>query len=222
MSEFILESIDIKKSFLSGKKPLEVLKGVSFNLSHRQWLMLVGTSGSGKTTLLNILGSLERPDSGELKFDGESYRSFNAAKFRNQKLGFVFQSYHLLPELNVLENVLLPARLGGNHNAKKYAEELIDKVGLGARAHHRPAELSGGECQRVAIARALINRPKLLLADEPTGNLDAETGSGIMQLFSDLHKDELLPLSIIMITHNPALSSYADKTKTLRSGRISQ
>lgn len=220
MRNLILQCKDIKKSFDVGKGKLEVLKGVNLQLHHREWLMLVGYSGSGKTTLLNVLGALERPDSGELLFNNSPYNSFNPAKFRNEKLGFVFQSYHLLPELNVLENVLLPTKLGGNHNAKAYAEELIERVGLKSRINHRPAELSGGECQRAAIARALINRPALLLADEPTGNLDQHTGNDIMTLFSELHRDDTLPMSIIMITHNPALSSYADSTSTMVDGRL--
>ena len=221
MKDFILQCNNIKKSFQIGKKKLEVLKGISLDLERSQWLMLLGASGSGKTTLLNILGTLEQPNSGSLKFDGHNYTEYNPTRLRNEKIGFVFQSYHLLPELNVLENVMLPAQLGGDYSLKKRAIELIERVGLKDRAHHRPTELSGGECQRAAIARALINRPELLLADEPTGNLDTATGHEIMELFRELHRDQKSPLSIIMITHNPDLAhSYGTRSLTISDGRI--
>ncbi len=221
MKDFILQCNNIKKSFQIGKKKLEVLKGISLDLERSQWLMLLGASGSGKTTLLNILGTLEQPNSGSLKFDGRNYTEYNPTRLRNEKIGFVFQSYHLLPELNVLENVMLPAQLGGDYSLKKRAIELIERVGLKDRAHHRPTELSGGECQRAAIARALINRPELLLADEPTGNLDTATGHEIMELFRELHRDQKSPLSIIMITHNPDLAhSYGSRALTISDGRI--
>ncbi|MGN0849561.1 MAG: ABC transporter ATP-binding protein [Victivallaceae bacterium] len=221
MKDFILQCNNIKKSFQIGKKKLEVLKGISLDLERSQWLMLLGASGSGKTTLLNILGTLEQPNSGSLKFDGRNYTEYNPTRLRNEKIGFVFQSYHLLPELNVLENVMLPAQLGGDYSLKKRAIELIERVGLKDRAHHRPTELSGGECQRAAIARALINRPELLLADEPTGNLDTATGHEIMELFRELHRDQKSPLSIIMITHNPDLAhSYGTRSLTISDGRI--
>ena len=221
MKDFILQCNNIKKSFQIGKKKLEVLKGISLDLERSQWLMLLGASGSGKTTLLNILGTLEQPNSGSLKFDGRNYTEYNPTRLRNEKIGFVFQSYHLLPELNVLENVMLPAQLGGDYSLKKRAIELIERVGLKDRAHHRPTELSGGECQRAAIARALINRPELLLADEPTGNLDTATGHEIMELFRELHRDQKSPLYIIMITHNPDLAhSYGTRSLTISDGRI--
>lgn len=221
MKDFILQCNNIKKSFQIGKKKLEVLKGISLDLERSQWLMLLGASGSGKTTLLNILGTLEQPNSGSLKFDGRNYTEYNPTRLRNEKIGFVFQSYHLLPELNVLENVMLPAQLGGDYSLKKRAIELIERVGLKDRTHHRPTELSGGECQRAAIARALINRPELLLADEPTGNLDTATGHEIMELFRELHRDQKSPLSIIMITHNPDLAhSYGTRSLTISDGRI--
>ena len=221
MKDFILQCNNIKKSFQIGKKKLEVLKGISLDLERSQWLMLLGASGSGKTTLLNILGTLEQPNSGSLKFDGRNYTEYNPTRLRNEKIGFVFQSYHLLPELNVLENVMLPAQLGGDYSLKKRAIELIERVGLKDRAHHRPTELSGGECQRAAIARALINRPELLLADEPTGNLDTATGHEIMELVRELHRDQKSPLSIIMITHNPDLAhSYGTRSLTISDGRI--
>jgi len=214
----ILECKEIKKSFPMGATRLEVLKGASIALASGEWLMLLGASGSGKTTLLNILGALETPDSGELRFNGAPYRDLDPAKLRNGKIGFVFQSYHLLPELSVLENVMLPAMLAGNFGERRRAEELLAKVGLKDRLKHRPNELSGGECQRAAIARSLMNSPELLLADEPTGNLDAKNGEGIMELFAGLHAASCV--SIIMITHNPRLAKFSDRALELVDGKV--
>lgn len=218
MSEYIVECESIGKSYAMGKQQLEVLRGASLRLPEGNWTMLLGASGSGKTTLLNIVGALEKPDSGMLKFQGSDYSSFRASELRGRHFGFVFQSYHLLPELTVLENVMLPARLIGDFKSAKRAEHLVERVGLSQRARHRPGELSGGECQRAAIARSLINNPELLLADEPTGNLDAANGESIMALFGELHRSE--KLSIIMITHNPALGCFADTILCLADGAI--
>ena len=222
MSKYIFECRKITKSFRIGKeRKLEVLKGVDLKLENDGWMMLLGASGSGKSTLLNIIGTIERPDSGELIFDGKPYSTFNPCDFRNQQIGFVFQSYHLLPELNVLENVMLAAQIGGDYSARSRAEQLIERVGLTDRIHHRPAELSGGECQRAAIARSLMNSPRMLLADEPTGNLDAATGNGIMQIFKELHSSTETPLAIIMITHNPDLAAnFGTHTVTIAGGKI--
>lgn len=217
---FLIECEKIGKSFAVGKHRLDVLKDLSLQLAHREWMMLIGSSGSGKTTLLNILGTLERPDAGTLYFNGRPYADFKASELRSRKIGFVFQSYHLLPELSVLENVMLPARLSGDFNCRERAEYLIGRVGLAERIRHRPGELSGGECQRAAIARALVNSPELLLADEPTGNLDAASGNEVMALFSELHADRELPVAIIMITHNPLLARFADRTLELFGGRL--
>ena len=224
MSKYIFECRNIIKSFSIGKeRKLDVLKGVNLKLEHNDWLMLLGASGSGKSTLLNIIGTIERPDSGELIFDGKPYSDFNACNFRNQQIGFVFQSYHLLPELDILENVMLPAQLGGDYSARERAEKLIARMGLADRIHHRPAELSGGECQRAAIARSLINSPRLLLADEPTGNLDAKTGKDIMQIFKELHANADAPLAIIMITHNPELAAkFGTRTVSIADGKITK
>ncbi len=220
MSKIILKCKNIRKDFRIGSQTLTVLKDVSLTLPERSWLMLLGASGSGKTTLLNILGTLERPDSGELEFDGKPYSSFNQVALRSREIGFVFQSYHLLPELTVLENIMLPAYLGGNFSCRDRALTLAERVGLKDRLAHRPGELSGGECQRAAIARALMNSPRLLLADEPTGNLDAATGEGIMKLLTELHGDKNLPLSIVMITHNPELAKLGDAVCELVDGKL--
>ena len=220
MSKIILKCKNIRKDFRIGSQTLTVLKDVSLTLPERSWLMLLGASGSGKTTLLNILGTLERPDSGELEFDGKPYSSFNQVALRSREIGFVFQSYHLLPELTVLENIMLPAHLGGNFSCRDRALTLAERVGLKDRLAHRPGELSGGECQRAAIARALMNSPRLLLADEPTGNLDAATGEGIMKLLTELHGDKNLPLSIVMITHNPELAKLGDAVCELVDGKL--
>ncbi len=216
MNDFIIECEDIRKSYPMGKQRLQVLCGVNLRLPDGGWIMLVGASGSGKTTLLNILGALEKPDSGTLRFQGKPYSEFRPSELRGRHFGFVFQSYHLLPELTVVENVMLPARLRGDFNSRKRAEYLVERVGLSLRGKHRPGELSGGECQRAAIARSLMNSPELLLADEPTGNLDAASGESIMELFSELHRTE--KLSIIMITHNPALGCFADSILGLSDG----
>ena len=185
---------------------------------------LLGASGSGKTTLLNLIGTLEQPDSGTIRIAGVDVSKLGrgeAARFRNRKIGFVFQAYHLLPELTVLENVMLPGNLAGlsRGEAKKRAVPLLETVGLSGRMRHRPSELSGGEQQRAAIARALLNEPELLLADEPTGNLDTHTGEAILELFTELRK--LHPgRSIMMITHNREIAKLADRTGELVDGRL--
>ncbi|MCP3966229.1 MAG: ABC transporter ATP-binding protein [Lentisphaerae bacterium] len=218
--------IDIKnvfKSYSIGKKKVEVLKDVNWQIERDSWTALLGASGSGKTTLLTLLGMLEKPDSGkvfcgDIEYDKLSKRQSN--RFRNATIGFVFQSYHMFPELSVLENVYLPGMIGfGVKNYKKKAMELLDKVGLKERMHHRPSELSGGEQQRAAIARALINEPEILLADEPTGNLDSVTGKGILSLFQEIH-NEKSGRTIIMITHDPNVAALADKIATLKDGQI--
>ena len=189
-----------------------------------EWACLLGACGSGKSTLLNLIGTLEQPDSGTIRIAGVDVSKLGrgeAARFRNRKIGFVFQAYHLLPELTVLENVMLPGNLAGlsRGEAKKRAVPLLETVGLSGRMRHRPSELSGGEQQRAAIARALLNEPELLLADEPTGNLDTHTGEAILELFTELRK--LHPgRSIMMITHNREIAKLADRTGELVDGRL--
>lgn len=222
MSKPVLFLKDVRKSYKVGSGKLEVLKGVDFTLEQGEWVCIYGASGSGKTTLLNIIGLLERPDSGKICFgetDASSLSRSQAAKFRSREIGFVFQSYHLLPELTILENVAVAGRLSGlaPSAAQKRAAELLTSLGLGERMKHRPAELSGGEQQRAAIARALINDPPLLLADEPTGNLDPHTGEEILQLFEKMQQNDP-KLSILMITHNHLIANRASRAVELTDG----
>ena len=222
--ENMLEVSGVKRSYRMGENTLNVLRGIDFSLKTGEWCCIVGASGSGKTTLLNLIGTLERPDEGIIRIAGEDVSAIGrraAAKFRAKRIGFVFQNYQLLPELSILENVSLAARLGGlsAKAAKKRAEELLVSVGLAERLKHRPNELSGGEQQRAAIARALVNKPDLLLADEPTGNLDSKTGDEVISLFENLRKDNP-NLTILMITHNRELACRADKTVELVDGLL--
>ena len=222
MSKPVLFLENVCKSYKVGGGQLEVLKGVDFTLERGEWVCIYGASGSGKTTLLNIIGLLERPDSGKICFgetDASNLSRSQAAKFRSREIGFVFQSYHLLPELTILENVSVAGRLNGLSPAKaqKRATELLTSLGLKERMKHRPSELSGGEQQRAAIARALINDPPLLLADEPTGNLDPHTGEEILQLFENMRQTNP-ELSILMITHNHLIANRASRAVELNDG----
>lgn len=221
----IIELAGVVRTYRVGSESVEVLKGVDFQLAAGEWCAIFGASGSGKTTLLNLIGALERPDAGTIRVAGENISGFRrreAAKFRASRIGFVFQAYHLLPELTVLENVSLAARLAGVpvSAARERAASLLEAVGLSHRLRHRPTELSGGEQQRAAIARALINDPELLLADEPTGNLDAKTGAGILELFQELRAARP-ERSIVMITHNRELAGMATRVAELIDGKIS-
>lgn len=218
-NNIVLDVSGVAKGYELGKSRLEILKEITFQLHGGEWLTLLGASGSGKTTLLNLLGLLEQPDRGTIRAAGVDYatlRGSAAAQFRNRKLGFVFQSYCLLPELNVLENVMLPGMIAGGGSEKR-ARELLDRVGLSERLKHRPTELSGGEQQRVSIARALINDPDILLADEPTGNLDSHSGAEILRLFTEL-RAAAPNRAIVMITHNEEITRMADQVLTLRDG----
>ena len=222
--ENIIELRGVTRTYKLGREKLPVLRGVDWEIRRGEWACLLGASGSGKTTLLNLIGTLEQPDSGTIRIAGVDVSKLGrgeAARFRNRKIGFVFQAYHLLPELTVLENVMLPGNLAGlsRGEAKKRAVQLLETVGLSGRMRHRPSELSGGEQQRAAIARALLNEPELLLADEPTGNLDTHTGEAILELFTELRK--LHPgRSIMMITHNREIAKLADRTGELVDGRL--
>ena len=222
--ENIIELRGVTRTYKLGREKLPVLRGVDWEIRRGEWACLLGASGSGKTTLLNLIGTLEQTDSGTIRIAGVDVSKLGrgeAARFRNRKIGFVFQAYHLLPELTVLENVMLPGNLAGlsRGEAKKRAVPLLETVGLSGRMRHRPSELSGGEQQRAAIARALLNEPELLLADEPTGNLDTHTGEAILELFTELRK--LHPgRSIMMITHNREIAKLADRTGELVDGRL--
>ncbi len=219
----------LSKSYRLGKVDLHVLKGVDLKVGHGEFLSITGSSGSGKSTLLHLVGLLDVPDSGELSINGEDTLRYSAgrrSRHRCREIGFVFQFYHLLPELTVLENVLMPAMvdtppLGWPSRctgARRRAKELIHEMGLSERIGHRPKELSGGERQRVAIARALMNRPKLLLADEPTGNLDTRTGAKIMDVLARYNQEH--NQTIIMVTHDENLAHQANRYIVLRDGRL--
>jgi ABC-type lipoprotein export system ATPase subunit len=211
-----------------GLTEVSVLRGLDLSVCRGQFIAVVGASGSGKSTLLHILGALDRPDKGSVSFEGRDLGRLGPGelnRFRNKTVGFVFQFYHLLDELTVLENVLLPAMVGkslgrwlvGASRAKKRAGDLLGRLGLAERARHRPCELSGGERQRVAIGRALMNEPRLLLADEPTGNLDWATGNGILDALEDLNR---AGQTIVMVTHNEAVAERAGRIVTLADGRL--
>ena len=193
-----------------------IIKNFNFTLEKGKWCCVYGASGSGKTTLLNLIGTLEKPCSGSITINGTDVATLsrrNAAKFRGENIGFIFQSYHLINELNVLENTAFASSFGtlGSAEANRKAKELLEAVGLKERMHHHPSELSGGERQRCAIARSLMNSPQLLLADEPTGNLDEKTGKEILELFTELRRQNP-KLTILMITHNPEIAKLADQT----------
>ena len=213
----IINAQNIRKSF----GDLQVLRGVDFEAGQGEVVSITGASGAGKTTLLQILGTLSTPDSGSLTIDGTDVLALGSkelAAFRGRRIGFVFQFHHLLPEFTALENVMIPALIAGRSakDAEAAARELLDTVGLAGRIAHKPAELSGGEQQRVAIARALVNRPAVLFADEPTGNLDSATKEEIHRLFFDLR--ERLGQTIIIVTHDPALAALCDRSLTMRDG----
>jgi len=223
MNECVLELNNISKMFTMGKQVLPVLKGVSLNVAAGEAVAIMGPSGAGKTTLLNIAGGLMRPTSGMVKISGHELFAQNddgLSRSRNQYVGFVFQMHHLLPEFTAEENVMMPAMINGvrRDQARQRAQLLLSQVGLEKRFCHRPGELSGGEQQRVAIARALMNQPKLLLADEPTGDLDGSTAREIHQLFQQLNREQ--GQTVIVVTHNPELGKIADRIITLQDGLI--
>lgn len=220
---------NITKSYRRSKTSVEVLRGVDFAAEEGKITAIVGQSGSGKSTLLHLLGTLDRPDGGEIYFANERIDNMSSRKrdeFRNTQLGMIFQFYHLLPELSLLENIIAPSMIG--HSVFSYlrnralilrrAKALAERIGLSHRLHHKPSELSGGEMQRTAIARALITDPKILLADEPTGNLDQETGLSILQLLRNLNHET--GLTIIMVTHDENVANQCDALVRLKGGKV--
>lgn len=225
----MLETRQVYKQYQSGTTTLEVLRGVDFLLEQGGFLAVVGQSGSGKSTLLHVMGLLDAPDRGEVWLDGQRIDNLSVwekDRLRNNSIGMVFQAYHLLPELTALENVLAPLLIrhgifdwfSHKQEAQKEAEELLDRFGLSDRLHHRPRQLSGGEMQRVAIARALITKPRVLLADEPTGNLDEESGAGIIEALAELNRDN--GLSIVLVTHDADIASQARGIVRLAAGTV--
>ena len=219
----ILEARDVHKTYRFGAVPVEVLHGADLAVHAGEWVAILGSSGSGKSTLLHLLGGLDRPDRGrgEILWRGESISiapGRRIDRYRNREVGFVFQFYHLLPELDTLDNVLLPEMVGRwTRPDAAWARSLLESFGLGHRLHHRPAQLSGGERQRAAIARALVRNPSVLLADEPTGNLDAVTGGAILDLLAERHR---AGLTIVMVTHDKEVAARADRIVQLRDGRV--
>ena len=227
-SNAILVSEGIHKSYRMGATEVRVLKGVNLAVQKGEFVAIVGASGSGKSTLLHILGALDKPDKGVVRFEKQDLSRFDSGelnRFRNKMVGFVFQFYHLLDELSVSENVYLPAMasksvlgwLAYRRRAKNRAGEILAQLGLSERARHKPYQLSGGERQRVAIGRALMNEPKLLLADEPTGNLDSATGNGILETLEKLNR---AGQTIVMVTHDDRIARRAGRTVTLVDGKI--
>jgi len=228
MSSPFLQAEGLFKSYVMGRTPLRVLRGASLDVAQGEFVAVMGASGSGKSTLLHILGALDPPDRGSVFIDGQS--AFDMPRrlrerTRNADVGFVFQFYYLLPELNVFENILLPHMVGhsilgwlrAGSQARQTARDVMEAVGLSDRAKHRPSELSGGERQRAAIARAISNRPRLLLADEPTGNLDAATGQGILDVLLKLNRQGQ---TIVMVTHDPNVAALAHRVVELVDGRV--
>ncbi|MBT4691799.1 MAG: ABC transporter ATP-binding protein [Planctomycetaceae bacterium] len=224
-----MRATGLMKSYRKGKVEIPVLNGVDFEVREGEFQAIIGTSGSGKSTLLHLLATLDQPDGGEILFEGNRIDNLPAKSrdiLRNRYIGIVFQFYHLLPELSALENVLMPLmiRYGftkymlRRRNHRRRAKELLDKVGLSHRLKHRPRELSGGEMQRVAIARALIAEPELLLADEPTGNLDRQAGYEIMEILRNLNREQ--DLTVVMVTHDDAIAEQTDRTIHLVEGRV--
>jgi lipoprotein-releasing system ATP-binding protein len=219
----VIEAVDLYKSFPMGGRELTVLRGINLRITRGEMLAIVGASGAGKSTLLHILGTLDRPTRGKVLFDDRDLFTLSDQEqsiFRNRHIGFVFQFHHLLPEFSALENTCLPAYIQNRPSAdvRDEATALLKEVGLGERLNHKPGELSGGEQQRVAVARALIQRPDLVLADEPTGNLDSHTGDMLFALLRQLNRSR--GTTFVIVTHNEKLSAQADRLIHMEDGRI--
>lgn len=220
--KLILKATDVKKSYrITKTNTLNVLKGVNLEIFRGEIVAIVGKSGAGKSTLLHIMGALDKPDKGGIEFEGSDIFKFGnkqLAEFRNRKIGFIFQFHHLLPEFTVLENVLIPNYVAGENDTER-AVELLKIVGIEDRKHHKPSEISGGEAQRAAIARALINSPSIILADEPTGNLDTENANSMIELIFDLRKN--FEQTFVIVTHNEEFANNCDRIIKITDGVIS-
>lgn len=220
MNDVMIETINLHRSYRIGRKSIEVLHGIDLSIHRGEKIFLCGPSGAGKTTLLYTLAGLERPEQGSVKIDGADLYSMGRKQqsaFRNQRIGYVFQNYHLLPELTALENVAVPGAISGR-DSSALALKALDRVGLADRIDHLPAELSGGEQQRVAIARAIVNEPKVLFADEPTGNLDSANSDEIMNILLELASEH--QVTLVVVTHDQTLAKAGDRTLVIRDGSI--
>lgn len=220
MSDVMIETVDLHRSYRIGSKSIEVLHGVDLGIRRGERVFLCGPSGAGKTTLLYTLAGLERPERGLVRIDGVDLYALGRqeqARFRNREIGYVFQNFHLLPELTALENVAVPGAISGVDSTEA-AMKALERVGLGARADHLPAELSGGEQQRVAIARAIVNEPKVLFADEPTGNLDSTNSEQIMTMLLELAIEH--SMTLVVVTHDAVLAELGDRRLVIRDGAI--
>jgi len=217
----MIQLLNVTKTVRSGSDDLTILDDVSFDIPDGQFVAVTGASGSGKSTLLGLIAGLDAPSSGKIMVDDDEVTAMSEdalARIRSEKIGFVFQSFHLIPSLTAYENILIPMEILGLDNVRERADRLLDAVDLSNRGHHYPAELSGGEQQRVAIARAFANRPKMLLADEPTGNLDSKNGQHIFDLMKNLHEQN--NVTLVLVTHDPQLASRAQRQIVLADGRV--
>ncbi|MCH9002908.1 MAG: ABC transporter ATP-binding protein [Planctomycetes bacterium] len=216
----MVKATNLRKEYRMGDSVVHALAGVDLSIDHGDIISITGASGSGKSTLMHIMGCLDRPTSGTLEFRGESISNMSEkqlARIRNRHIGFVFQTFNLINRTTALENVIVPLIYTRQRYSKKLAYEALDHVGLAHRAKHRPGEMSGGECQRVAIARAIVNKPELIFADEPTGNLDTRTGAQIMKIFHDLHREGI---SIVLVTHEMDIAAQSDRMIQMKDGLI--
>lgn len=223
MSDPLVIARDLRKTYKLGRRPVLVLQGVSLEVNRGEFVALRGASGAGKSTLLHLIGGLDSADDGEISVAGQPFHEMSGAqlaRFRTEKIGFIFQAYHLLPEFDALENVSIPGRIARHplNEVKKRAAELLERVGLGQRLDHRPRELSGGEQQRVAIARALINSPEIIIADEPTGNLDSHTGGEILDLLQEIRAEK--NTTLVIATHDMKVAERAPRVIRLVDGQI--
>jgi lipoprotein-releasing system ATP-binding protein len=223
IDSLVLICNNLQKSYLSADTVLPILQGINLEIGLGETVSIVGSSGSGKSTLLHVLAGLDKPTSGEVDLDGHVLNGLNddqVCALRNKKLGFIYQFHHLLPEFTAYENVVMPLLIGGNVTSENedFAKHILDRLGLARRLEHYPAQLSGGERQRVAIARAVINNPKLIFADEPTGNLDNHTGSQVLEIFFELQKE--LRTSLVIVTHDPAIAMLTKYRYRLKDGLL--